>query len=48
MVIFVRVVSTVGVLSADEMQAATATGDSRPKDGVRRNGRMVAFSGWSI
>ncbi len=43
MVIFVRVVSTVSVLSAGEIEAVTATEDARQKSGVRRNGRMVAF-----
>ena len=45
MVIFVRVVSTVGVLSADEDKVANAKGDAWPNNGVRRNGRMVAFRG---
>ena len=45
MVIIVRVVSTVTVLSADEDKVANAKGDSRPNNGVRRNGRMVSFRG---
>ncbi len=45
MIIFVRVVSTVSVLSADEDKVAKAKGDSRQKNGVWRNGRMVAFRG---
>ena len=48
MATFVRVLSTVTVLSADEIEAATVTGDSRPKSGDKRNGRMVAFRTCSI
>ncbi len=48
MVIFVRVVSTVSVLSADEDKVANAKGDSRPKNGDRRNGRMVEVRTCSI
>jgi len=48
MIILVRVFSTVGVLSADGKETATITGDSRPKSGVRRNGRTVAVKRWSI